>query len=33
MTMFEDLAKEVGLFVIQEYVPIALALSLLYPDV
>ena len=29
--MFEDLAKEVGLFVIQEYVPIALALSLLYP--
>ena len=33
MTMFEDLAKEIGLFVIQEYVPIALALSLLYPDV
>ncbi len=29
---FENLAKEVGLFVIQEYVPIALALSLLYPD-
>jgi hydrogenase large subunit len=32
MSMFENLAKEVGLFVIQEYVPIALALSLLYPD-
>jgi len=32
ITMFENLAKEVGLFIIQEYVPIALALSLLYPD-
>ena len=32
MTMFENLAKEIGLFVIQEYVPIALALGLLYPD-
>ena len=30
--MFENLANEVGLFIIQEYVPIALALSLLYPD-
>ncbi len=31
INMFENLAKEVGLFVIQEYVPIALALSLAYP--
>jgi Ni,Fe-hydrogenase I large subunit len=31
ITMFENIAKEIGLFVIQEYVPIALALSLLYP--
>jgi Ni,Fe-hydrogenase I large subunit len=30
--MFENIMKEVGLFVIQEYVPIALALGLLYPD-
>jgi Ni,Fe-hydrogenase I large subunit len=32
LDMFDNLAKEVGLFVIQEYVPIALALGLLYPD-
>jgi Ni,Fe-hydrogenase I large subunit len=31
-TMFEDIMKEIGLFIIQEYVPIALALGLLYPD-
>jgi Ni,Fe-hydrogenase I large subunit len=30
--MFEDIMKEVGLFVIQEYVPIALALGALYTD-
>jgi Ni,Fe-hydrogenase I large subunit len=30
-TMFENIMKEIGLFIIQEYVPIALALGLLYP--
>lgn len=30
--MYESLLKEIGLFVIQEYVPIALALGVLYPD-
>lgn len=30
-TMFENIMKEIGLFIIQEYMPIALALGLLYP--
>ncbi len=32
VTMFEDIMKEVGLFIIKEYVPIVLALGVLYPN-
>ena len=32
VTMFTNLAKEIGLFIIQEYLPIALALGALYPN-